>query len=245
MKTKSAFVFFFSLVFLASAAVHAADWGFTPQTFDAKYGELNARYGELMKVIPKSLTKTGTSGFRNPVKLTPERAEMRKKFLELSEQKRIYDPIAELKEEYNAMYFRNPKTVADKAAVNEEAIRLASGLIDETERLKTKYKSFFIPIFHNMMIDVGVKKRGACKHWAEDLLSYLRKVDRKYFTVTWGEAHAKKFTEHNVAVVFPEYGRFDDGILFDPWRTSGKPFWVAVTADPHYHWTEWDQYGEY
>lgn len=245
MNTKLIPSFLTAFFLLASSGAHAADWNFDPKTFDAKYAELNREYDELMGVIPKSLTKTASDLSPRLKKLSPERAEMRKKFLELREQKLTYDPVHQLKERYVSMYFRDPKAVADRAAVNEEAIRIASGLIDETERLRKKYKSFFIPIFHNMMIDVGIKKRGACKHWAEDLLSYLRKVDRKYFTVTWGEAHAGKFTEHNVAVVFPEYGHFKDGILFDPWRTSGAPFWVAVTEDPHYNWTEWDQYGEY
>lgn len=247
MKIKFALLLFCSLIALSPAyAGDSGDWTFTPETFDGKYRDLTERYDELMKVIPNSLTRTGTSGFKKHLsRLSPERAQMRKTFLELREQKLIYDPIHELKEELNAMYFRGPQALADKSAVNREAIRIASGLMDETERLRKKYKSFFIPIFHNMMIDVGAKKRGACKHWAEDLLTYLRTMDRRYFTVTWGEAYPGKFTEHNVAVIFPEYARFNDGLLFDPWRTSGAPFWVSITKDPHYHWTQWDQYGEY
>lgn len=233
------------LVTIFESSAFPSDWSFTPNSFDAKNLELNTRYDALMEIIPKSLTKTGTSAFRKPMKLSKNRAAMRREYLELREAKLKYDKITQLKNDLIEKYKNGATGSYDQAALNREAITLATGLLDETVRLRDKYSSFFIPIFHNMMIDVGIKKRGACKHWAEDLLSYLRTIDRQYFSVTWGEAHARKFTEHNVAVIFPNNGNFKDGILFDPWRTSGIPFWVGVTRDPHYAWREWAEYGEY
>ena len=96
-----------------------------------------------------------------------------------------------------------------------------------------------------MMIDVGVRKRGACKHWAEDLLNYLRTVERKYFQVAWGEANMQKITEHNVAVIIPNGQPFDSGMMVDPWRTSGIPFWLKVKKDKHYHWQHWRDFGTF
>lgn len=153
--------------------------------------------------------------------------------------------IQHLQDDLVAMYLKGAPKNVNAPQVAAEAHRIAAGVIPEITRLKKVYHLFPIPVAHNMMISVGLKKRGACKHWAEDLLIYLRTVPREYFYVMWGEANPGKMHEHNVAVLVPNYGTFQDGIFIDPWRTAGIPFWLPVTADHHYKWHAWEDYGVY
>lgn len=153
--------------------------------------------------------------------------------------------IQNLQTDLVALYLTEAPKNTDKAKISVEAQRIAEGVIPEIARLKKKYHLFPIPVVHNMMISVGLKKRGACKHWAEDLLTFLRTIPREYFYVMWGEANPGKMHEHNVAVLIPNYGSFQDGLFIDPWRTAGIPLWKSVTADAHYKWQPWEDYGVY
>ncbi len=128
---------------------------------------------------------------------------------------------------------------------DSEVARLAIVVVPEIARLRGVYQSIAVPIVHNMMIDIGIRDRGACKHWAEDLITFLRHEDRKYFDLMWGTANSGKLNEHNVAVLVPKGAPFDTGLIIDPWRTSGLPWWSPVPLDKKYPWTPWVEYGRF
>lgn len=219
----------------------------TPENFDTVYKNTTVHYEKIVSEIPDRLKKK----FRNAkgthrTKFSTGEARLKKEYEFHLENKRKLDPIFKLKEDLNNLYLKfYPVPPDERQALNHESVTLAMELIEETEVLRKKYKSFFIPIVHNMMLDVGIRKRGACKHWAEDLLEHLHTVERRFFSITWGESHPGEFTEHNVAVLIPRGRKFEDGLLFDPWRTSGSPFWVQVTEDKHFRWTQWPDYGRF
>lgn len=213
--------------------------------FDDTYRSFLAEKILVAKKIPPSLRKEKLSRIGKHQYLRKELANLRQRYLYLNRKIAIYKPVFDLKESLKAMYLKGATQSIDASALNEESLKLTIGLMDEIGRLKQKYRSFAIPIVHNMLIDIGVKKRGACKHWAEDLLDYMRPIPRQFFAITWGEAYPKKFNEHNVAVIYPNYGKFKDGLLIDPWRTSGKPYWITVKDDHHYKWKKWPLYSVY
>lgn len=238
------FIFAFFLRFSAWAD-SAALSEFHEKNFGTEYAAFLAHYDEVKNSIPKKYwqkQKRGRVNSRLPKKIAQKRRELSS--MDLLRKK--YDPVWGMSRAFIAEFVRVAEGSSyDREAMEAEATHLAFMLVDEVHRLKKKYKSFFIPILHNAMIDAGIRDRGACKHWAEDLLKFLRPIERKYFSVTWGEANAEKMNEHNIAVVMPVMGTFDDGVMVDPWRTSGKPFWLRVTKDDHYKWSQWPLYGVY
>lgn len=142
---------------------------------------------------------------------------------------------------YSAHHSLIPPDSFEWEEIKKEAARLSFNLITAISQLQKSYKINSFPIVHNLFIDIGLKKRGACKHWAEDLLKKIESVDHPHFTSFWGEAHPGNILEHNVAVIAPWGASFDEGILIDPWRTAGKPFWIPVKKDNH-PWQMWSGY---
>lgn len=214
------------------------------QDLDTEHARINAEYDAIRAQIPARLRAVfqGKNERRGP--LTPREAVLKKHYLAAKEKKYFIDPIHELKEQLNKTYLDvYPDT--PKEALNAESGSIALSVIPEIARLKKSYKMIFMPVVHNMIMDVGIRKRGACKHWAEDLLTFMQPMQRRFFQVTWGQANPRKLTEHNVAVLFPVGSDFDKGLIIDPWRTGGKPFWVRVTKDKHYKWKQWPGWGVY
>lgn len=126
-------------------------------------------------------------------------------------------------------------------ALNDETDHLALGIIEGIEKFRRSYKIGTFPIVHNLFIQMHLKKRGACKHWAEDLLTLINTMEHPHFTSLWAEAHPGAMNEHNVAVLVPRGADFREGLLIDPWRTAGKPFWTIVKKDS-YPWQQWNGY---
>lgn len=256
MKTIKIFSFGLALVFftLIAPAVWAKRFSPVPLPdplqFDTLYEKLIADQNELTQqltpAVIKKIGKKQEGGGKNQgrLKLSSQQNILADQYKKNQEALRLYSEIDGFRDSLNEIYLKqNHIDDATFQRLNNESTRLAIGLFAETKRLKEKYRSIFMPIVHNMMIDIGVRKRGACKHWAEDLLEYLRMQKREFFYVTWGEANPGKMTEHNVAVLYPVTGGFYDGVFIDPWRTSGIPFWLSTTKDKHYHWNPWDYYG--
>lgn len=210
--------------------------------FESRYNAITQKHEEL---LAKRKRREKSSHYRRQSHFIKNGKIHSDEFRKIKIEKRYLDHIHGLKQALKKTYRDSNPLPYDKSRLDHETTQLAIELVDEIGHLKGKYKSFALPIVHNMLIDIGVKKRGACKHWAEDLLEFLRPIKREFFHVTWGEANPKKITEHNVAVLYPKHASFYDGVIVDPWRTSGKPFWVQVKKDKHYKWNPWDYYGVY
>lgn len=214
----------------------------TAENFDALYFQVVSQHQSIIDKTPQALLqKFKHARGAHHYRFNKDETQLKKDFLKLQQQKYDLDPIAHLRNDLKSLYLKHEKLSAEKEnSLHAEATFLAVNLFDETRRLKKAYKLVPLPIVHNGLINFGIRKRGACKHWAEDILTFLQPLKREYFSVTWGEAYPGTMLEHNVAVIMPKDKSFDDGMLFDPWRTGGKPFWVKVNDDPHYDWKPWD-----
>jgi hypothetical protein len=113
----------------------------------------------------------------------------------------------------------------------EEARRLAECAYLNASRLKREYGVIWPPLFNNVLINAGIKKRGFCFHWAEDLLVALDALKLSTLELHWGEAQAGTWQESNCVVVTAKGQPFNQGIILDCWRHSGHLYWREVAAD--------------
>ncbi|HEX8279937.1 MAG TPA: hypothetical protein VF551_01055 [Chthoniobacterales bacterium] len=119
----------------------------------------------------------------------------------------------------------------------QEAQRLAEGAYASTRLLQREYKIAWHPLFQNFLVNAGVRERGLCYHWTEDLLERLRVLRLKTLVLRWGVARPGTLREHNCLVVTAAGQPFERGIVLDGWRRGGRLYWTHVARD-HYPWRE-------
>ena len=120
---------------------------------------------------------------------------------------------------------------------SEESQRLAETVIRRSQELSVEYRSVRPAWVHNFLVRTGLRNRGLCYEWLQDLDRALIVLELKHFTLHWGVARPRTLREHNALVVTAWKRPFAEGIVLDPWRKSGRLYWVAVSRDD-YNWTE-------
>lgn len=175
--------------------------------------------------------------------LSSKDQKARTRYLELKNQVGHWEYVSRLSQSLMANFFRTTlKSPEAEKEISIEADHLAQALISGIENLRKVYKIHSFPLIHNFMIDLKLAKRGACKHWAEDLLKVMEEVPHPHFTAMWLEAFPTTMREHNVAALVPVGVDYREGIYIDPWRTAGVPFWEVVKEDHHHPWQIWTGY---
>jgi len=117
-----------------------------------------------------------------------------------------------------------------------EAFDIALFSTSYTKKLANSYKLVGTPKFQNFLINIGLKKKGYCYNYANDLASAL--LHRGYKSVSIYRAAHKRFTyfEHNSVVITPRE-RNDIGVILDGWRNGGKLYYDFMKDDDkNYHW---------
>lgn len=121
----------------------------------------------------------------------------------------------------------------------DEAKALALSAMEYAKGYEQRYRLVKPPLFHNLLVNLGIKKRGLCWHFAYDLLEHLKTQEFKVFDYYMGGAHIDDYwQEHTSLVVTCKGCRFEEGVLLDAWRDSGKLFFAPVTKDATYSWTQ-------
>ncbi len=125
--------------------------------------------------------------------------------------------------------------IALSAAVDKtEAQILAATAVRESAVLAEEYQLLRPAVAHNLLVVFGIKDRGLCYHWTEDLMKRLQALDLKSFQLHWGVAYrGSELREHNCVVITARGQRFFKGIVLDPWRNSGNLYWAQVTKDSY------------
>ncbi len=119
-----------------------------------------------------------------------------------------------------------------------EAGRIARTAHAAARELAARYRIVPPAVFHNLLIQAGLRERGLCYHWTEDLMRALQALDLKTFELYWGVAHrGSDLREHNSVVVAAAGRGFAHGLVLDPWRAAGELVWAPVGADD-YPWEE-------
>jgi hypothetical protein len=112
-----------------------------------------------------------------------------------------------------------------------EAKLLAEYAYATVARLRQQYRMFGTPIFNNFLVYHGLKKRGYCYQWTEDLLLALDTLKLKTLELHWGEAHAGTWMENNCLVVTAKGQPFARGMILDCWRHFGHLRWHLIPSD--------------
>jgi hypothetical protein len=119
----------------------------------------------------------------------------------------------------------------------EEAKLLADCAFATVTKLRREYRMFGTPIFNNFLIYHGLRKRGYCYQWSEDLLVALDKLNLKTLEVRWGEHDPNTWRENNCIVVTARGQPFKRGIMLECWRHLGHLYFGPVISD-------WETYVE-
>lgn len=116
-----------------------------------------------------------------------------------------------------------------------EADKVASAAIEESAKMSLDFKPFFMPWMNNGLVNTGLRKRGLCYQWRDDLFPHLHRLNLKTMEFHLTSARRATLLEHNGIVVTAIGQKFEDGIVLDPWRAGGRLAWAKVSED-HYPW---------
>ena len=126
----------------------------------------------------------------------------------------------------------------DRRVDASEAKMLARDAISYAYSLSERYDLVWPPLWHNTLVNVGLKERGLCHQWADDMLAHMRKADYKSFDFHLGVSKMGSFMEHNTLVVSAKGAGFTHGVVLDPWRDSGTLFFAKIKDDTEYTWSQ-------
>ncbi|CAA6805487.1 MAG: Unknown protein [uncultured Sulfurovum sp.] len=118
----------------------------------------------------------------------------------------------------------------------KEAKILAKSSIDYSLKLAKKYEVISYPWVQNFLVNVGIKKRGLCYEWSEDLLTYLLKYP--YRTISFHNigANIGYLNEHNALAISAKGEGIERSIVLDAWRNSGNLYFGNIEEDRGYKW---------
>jgi len=120
----------------------------------------------------------------------------------------------------------------------EEAARAARVSFAHTHALALEYQITDPPLIHNTKVNMGLKPRGLCWHWARDMEHRLKQEEFKTLDLHRAVANADNAfrLEHSTAIVSAKGAPYEAGIVLDPWRKGGRLTWASVREDTAYDW---------
>jgi hypothetical protein len=113
----------------------------------------------------------------------------------------------------------------------EEATLLAQCAFATVSKLRREYRMFGTPIFNNFLIYHGLRKRGYCYQWSEDLLIALDALRLKSLELHWGEHDPGTWRENNCIVVTAKGQPFKRGTMLECWRHLGHLYFGPIASD--------------
>jgi len=127
---------------------------------------------------------------------------------------------------------------------SQEATILSQDIFHETAILTKEFELTSPPLFHNFLVNTGIREKGLCYHWSDALYGYLLQKKYPHFEFHLVGANiGEYFSEHNALVVVAKNGSIKNGILVDPWRDSGKLYFSRVVEDKKYQWKHREERG--
>ena len=117
----------------------------------------------------------------------------------------------------------------------DEATRLAEAALEKSAALAAAYRAVWPPWLHNNLVNAGLRERGLCYHWANDLFAHLQSLNLQSLELHLAVARMDTGREHNAIVVTASRHPFAQGIVLDAWRHSGR-LWSGGVATDKYPW---------
>jgi len=132
----------------------------------------------------------------------------------------------------------------DKNIPQEEAMHLSQDIFHETQKLTKEFELTSPPLFHNTLVNIGIREKGLCYHWSDALYAHFLQKKYPHFEFHLVGANiGEYFLEHNALVVVAKGGSIQNGILIDPWRDSGKLYFIKIDEDKKYQWKHREKRG--
>jgi hypothetical protein len=100
--------------------------------------------------------------------------------------------------------------------------------------LAREYRVVWFSGFQNLLIHMGKRQRGICADYTRDIGERLKELRLKTLVLHWGAAYAGTPAENNSLVVTSRNQPFEEGIIMDGWRDSGRLFWCPLKKDTAY-----------
>lgn len=126
----------------------------------------------------------------------------------------------------------------DPQVAPEEARRAASISHSHAGELALTYDITDPPLVHNTKVNMGLKPRGLCWHWAEDMEKRLQAENFRTLDIHRAIANADNpmRIDHSTALISARGQPMQTGIVLDPWRRGGRLFWAPLKEDRQYDW---------
>lgn len=113
---------------------------------------------------------------------------------------------------------------------------MATTAVEASATLSAAYRPARLPWFNNFLVNSGIRERGLCYQWRNDLFPHLFRLKPKTLQLHLATAKRGTIFEHNGIVVTARGQPFGQGIILDPWRGGGKLRWARVQQDKRYPW---------
>ena len=120
----------------------------------------------------------------------------------------------------------------------DEARRVAFTAYTTGRQLAVEWRMGWPATVQSFLIHIGARKAGHCFQYANELLLRLDALKLRTLELHWAECAPGEFDEHNVIAVTARGQPFDQGIVLDNWRHSGRLVWGPVKGDPPFRWEE-------
>ena len=124
----------------------------------------------------------------------------------------------------------------------EEADRAARIAYSYTAQLVQEYEITDPPLIHNAKVNKGLRPRGLCWHWAEDIERRLKQENFQTLELHRAIANADNSfrIDHSTAIVSRKGDTMYEGVILDPWRYGGVLYWSPLVDDTRYEWVPRD-----
>lgn len=120
----------------------------------------------------------------------------------------------------------------------DEAGRAARIAHDHAHSLSVAYGVTDPPLIHNSKVNMGLRPRGLCHHWAEDMETRMRQENFRTLALHRAIANSENplRIDHSTLIVSRRGDAMEQGVVLDPWRSGGDLFFARVAEDTDYRW---------
>ncbi|MFP4486866.1 MAG: hypothetical protein ACOCP1_03195 [Campylobacterales bacterium] len=116
----------------------------------------------------------------------------------------------------------------------EDAQNVANLSYKVSKELNNKFQRSSSPMFHNFLVNIGLKSNGLCYEYANELLEALRVLGPKSLNIYSVVSKKGEYFEHNALLVTSKE-ELNNGVILDPWRSANPLFWIDLSKD-RYNW---------
>jgi hypothetical protein len=102
-----------------------------------------------------------------------------------------------------------------------------------TALLKTRYGVESSPRWHNALVNLGVKSRGLCWHYAHDLYTHLAPIAPSLDTIVVVAHLGSWWKEHSAVVLTCKGCSVQQGVVLDAWRDTKHLVYIRASEDSY------------